>query len=72
MAYTIGANDVANSWATSVGSGAIGLARATVIAGACPSLLGLWFGLALPWLEDSRGEPPSARVGEGPERRQAT
>ncbi|KAJ8599720.1 hypothetical protein CTAYLR_004758 [Chrysophaeum taylorii] len=33
MAFNIGANDVANAWATSVGSGAIGLARGTLIAG---------------------------------------
>ena len=33
MAFGIGGNDVANSWATSVGSGAISLGRACVIAG---------------------------------------
>jgi len=33
MAFTIGANDVANAWGTSVGSGAISLRAATVIAG---------------------------------------
>ena len=34
MAFGIGANDSANSWGTSVGSGAIGLRRALLIGGA--------------------------------------
>ena len=33
MAFNIGANDVANAWATSVGSGAISLARGVLVAG---------------------------------------
>mmetsp|Transcript_11380 Transcript_11380/g.42477 ORF Transcript_11380/g.42477 Transcript_11380/m.42477 type:complete len:406 (-) Transcript_11380:782-1999(-) len=33
MAFTIGGNDVANAWGTSVGSGAVSLRLATIIAG---------------------------------------
>ena len=33
MAFGIGANDLANAWGTSVGSGAIGLRAATIVAG---------------------------------------
>lgn len=33
MAFGIGANDLANSWATSVGSGAVSLRRAALVSG---------------------------------------
>ena len=42
MAFALGANDSANSWATAVGSGAITVRRATLLGGVCE-----WMGAAM-------------------------
>ncbi len=45
MTFVMGGNNVANAWATSVGSGAIPLRRALIIAGVCEILGALTLGM---------------------------
>jgi sodium-dependent phosphate transporter len=45
MAFGVGANDAANSWGTSVGSGAISLKKALLLGGFCELLGAVTLGL---------------------------